>query len=162
MKTINTFFAGIICMFLFSSCSQDGINKEGIQIIEKYIRAVESKDVEAMAALLHEDYKGYGPSVTDSTNRQQAIENWKYLSSEYYDEIKYEDVENLTHSVKEGPRKGDWISNWALLSLSYKDGRGPVKLYVNAVYRIEDGKIIHSRTFYNEADVLRQLGYSFN
>ena len=25
---------------------------------------------------------------------------------------------------------------------------------------IEDGKIVHSRTFYNEADALRQLGYS--
>jgi hypothetical protein len=32
---------------------------------------------------------------------------------------------------------------------------------MNAVYRIEDGKITVSRSFYNEADVLRQLGYDY-
>jgi hypothetical protein len=32
---------------------------------------------------------------------------------------------------------------------------------MNAVYRIENGKINLSRSFYNEADVLRQLGYEF-
>jgi hypothetical protein len=30
------------------------------------------------------------------------------------------------------------------------------------VYKIENGKIELSRTFYNEADVLRQLGYQFS
>jgi hypothetical protein len=30
------------------------------------------------------------------------------------------------------------------------------------VYKIENGKIAISRTMYNEADVLRQLGYNFS
>ena len=55
---------------------------------------------------------------------------------------------------------GDWVSNWAYLTIKYKDGRGPVNVWVNAVYKIENGKIARSRTFYNEADVLRQLGYT--
>jgi len=134
MKTTKQLILSFISLFILSSCSQDGNNKEGIRIIEKYVQAVETKDVDAMAELLHEDYKGYGPSISDSTNRKEALENWEYLSSEFYEEIKYEDVENLTHSIKTGPRKGEWISNWALLSLTYKDGRGPVKLFVNAVY----------------------------
>jgi hypothetical protein len=30
---------------------------------------------------------------------------------------------------------------------------------MNAVYKIENGKIARTRTFYNEADVWEQLGY---
>ena len=144
------------------SCACDHMNQEHLAIIDRYVEAVESKDVEMMASLLHEDYRGYGPSVGDSTNKEQALANWKDLSENLYESIEYEDLQNIAVTVKDGPRKGDWVSNWSLLRLSYKDGRGPVELYVNVAYRIEDGKIIHSRSFYNEADVLRQLGYSFN
>jgi len=34
-----------------------------------------------------------------------------------------------------------------------------VNAWVNVVYKIENGRIARSRTFYNEADVLRQLNY---
>jgi limonene-1,2-epoxide hydrolase len=56
---------------------------------------------------------------------------------------------------------GEWVSSWAETVIKYKDGRGPVKVWVNAVYKIENGKIALSRTFYNEADILEQLGYTF-
>ena len=64
--------------------------------------------------------------------------------------------------MKEGEEAepGDWVSNWAYLTIKYKDGRGPVNVWVNAFYKIENGKIARSRTIYNEADVLRQLGYT--
>ncbi len=67
-------------------------------------------------------------------------------------------------TVKEGAEAdaGDWVSNWAYCTITYKDGRGPVNFWVNAVYKIENGKIVKSRTFYNEADVLRQLGYKIH
>jgi hypothetical protein len=34
-----------------------------------------------------------------------------------------------------------------------------VNIWANTNYLIENGKIIRSITFYNEADALRQLGY---
>jgi len=57
------------------------------------------------------------------------------------------------------PDPRDWVSNWSYISIGYKDGRGPVHLLVNAVFKIENGKIAKVRVFYNEADWLRQLGY---
>ncbi len=65
-------------------------------------------------------------------------------------------------TVKEGEPadQGDWVSNWAYLTIKCKGGKRTVNAWVNAVYKIENGKIVRSRTFYNEADVLRQLGYS--
>lgn len=159
---ITLFIVGFAMLSVLSSCTSDQMNQEHLAIIDRYVEAVETKNVNLMESLLHEDYRGYGPSVGDSTDKEQALANWQELSETLYEKIEYEDLQNIAVSIKDGPRSGDWVSNWSLLKLTYKDGRGPIELYVNVAYRIEDGQIIHSRTFYNEADVLRQLGYSIN
>jgi len=146
---------------LFScTSSTDNKEKENLAIAKRYLEAVETKNVAAMDSLLADNYKGYGPSVNDSTNKADALANWKYNADNLYESIKYTRYQNMAITVaeKEEADPGDWVSNWAYLTIKYKDGRGPVNVWVNAVYRIENGKIVHSRTFYNEADVLRQLG----
>jgi ketosteroid isomerase-like protein len=143
-----------------ASCSGPGdqLQKENIAVIEKYIKAVQEKDTQTMNDLLADNYIGYGPSFTDSINKEQAMANWKDVSENLYDKIEYTRTVNITAKVTDGPHPGDYVSDWASLKITYKDGRGPVYLNMNAVYLIENGKIALSRTFYNEADVLRQLG----
>ncbi|MDZ4747926.1 MAG: hypothetical protein SH808_05525 [Saprospiraceae bacterium] len=58
-----------------------------------------------------------------------------------------------------GDNNGEWVGNWAELTIGYQDG-GSVTIWANTDYLIENGKIIRSLTFYNEADALRQLGYT--
>ncbi len=142
--------------------SNDTSNSESLAIAKKYMDAVETGNVAAMDSLLADNYMGFGPSVADSTNKQDAIINWKYNVEELYESIKYTRYQNIAVTVKEGEQAdpGNWVSNWAYLTIKYKDGRGPVNVWVNAAYKIENGKIARSRTFYNEADVLRQLGYT--
>lgn len=159
MRTLPTLL--ILSMFI-GGCSgneQEKINKENIAVIEKYIQAVQSKDTEAMTQLLADDYVGFGPSVSDSTNKEQAIANWKDISENLYDRIEYTRTVNIAARVADGPYPGNYVSDWAALKITYKNGLGPVILHMNAVYRVENGKINLSRSFYNEADVLRQLGY---
>ena len=143
------------------SCTPSANKKESenLAIAEKYMAAVESKDAGAMEALLADNYMGFGPSVGDSTNKADAIASWEYNAENLYESIEYTRHKELAVTVTEGEALGDWVLNWAYLTIKYKDGRGPVNVWVNAVYRIENGKIVQSRTFYNEADVLRQLGY---
>lgn len=149
-----------VCIGLFSCTSPtDQKESQNLAIAEKYMEAVETKNAEAMEALLADNYMGYGPSVGDSTNKADAIASWKYNAENLYESIEYTRHKDLAVTVTEGEAIGDWVLNWAYLTIKYKDGRGPVNVWVNAVYRIENGKIVHSRTFYNEADVLRQLGY---
>ncbi len=161
MKNLHLLFFTL----LFAACSatndQQQIEKENIAVIEKYIEAVESKDTQAMSDLLAENYVGYGPSFSDSTNKAQAIENWTDVAENLYEKIEYTRTVNIAATVKDGPHPGNFVSDWASLKITYKDGRGPVFLNMNAIYRIENGKITLSRTFYNEADVLRQLGYDY-
>lgn len=160
MRTFPALSAIVIFMAACSG-SEHKTNTENIAVIEKYIKAVEEKDTKTMSDLLADNYIGYGPSFTDSTNKEEAIANWKNVAENLYDKIDYRRTVNITAKVTDGPHPGDYVSDWASLKITYKDGRGPVYLNMNAVYRIENGKITLSRTFYNEADVLRQLGYEF-
>ena len=47
------------------------------------------------------------------------------------------------------------------MKINYKEDMGSVTVWANSNYKVEDGKIVKSYTFYNEADVLEQLGYVF-
>jgi limonene-1,2-epoxide hydrolase len=160
MKNIILF---ISVVGLISSCkgNDNEINTDNISLVKKYVQAVQQKNVDAMAAMLSDDYMGYGPAFSDSINKADAIANWKNLTENLYDSIEYTRSVNFAAKVTDGPRPGDYVVDWSSLKITYKDGRGPVYLYVNAVYRIENGKITMTRTFYDEADVYRQLGYEF-
>lgn len=152
-----------ISISIFSCASNnDQREKENLAVVRSYKDAIEANDVAKMESLLASNYKGYGPSVEDSVNKEQAISNWKYNSENLYESFKFSRIQNIAKTVGENEEAepGDWVITWAFLTLKYKDGRGPVSLWVNVEYKIENGKIAQSRTFYDEADILRQLNYS--
>ncbi len=152
----------LIVIPLVMGCSMGGGNAEkNIELIEKYVQAVENMDFDAMDVFLAENYLGLGPSYGDSIGKAQAIENWKYHVENLYESIKYNKSRNIAITIPNGDSKGDWVSNWGELDIHYKDGKGSVTIWANSIYQIENGKIIKSYTFYNEADALKQLGYVF-
>jgi limonene-1,2-epoxide hydrolase len=159
MRTIWIFAVAGTILTGCAANEQQRIDKENIAVIEKYIQAVQAKDTQTMTDLLADNYIGYGPSVSDSTNKEQAIANWKDVAANLYEKIEYTRTVNIAAKVVDGQHPGNYVSDWASLRITYKDGRGPVILHMNAVYRVENGKITLSRSFYNEADVYRQLGY---
>jgi hypothetical protein len=159
MKQLIVF--SLISLSLFACTSTaDKKEKANLAIAQKYMEAVETSNVLLMDSLLADNYMGYGPSVIDSTNKEEAISSWEFNTENLYESIEYTRHTELAVTIKEGRAKGDWVLNWALLTIKYKDGRGPVQVWVNIVYLIENGKIAMSRTFYNEADVLRQLNFT--
>jgi hypothetical protein len=149
------------CLF---ACTSTAVKKEkaNLAIAEKYMQAVETKNAALMDSLLADNYIGYGPSVSDSVNKEEAISAFRENSENLYQSLKYARHKELAVTVKEGEAMGDWVLNWAYLTIKYKVSDEPVNLWVNVVYRIENGKIVQSRTFYNEADVLRQLKYTID
>ncbi len=146
--------------FLFGCSLQKDQSEQNIAIVEKYIHVVESMDYGGMGALLSGDYQGLGPSFGDSINKQQAIESWKYNVANLYEKIEYSREQHGIVKIKKGPNKGEWVSSWAELNITYKNGESVV-IWANTAYKVENGKIVKSFTFYNEADALQQLGYVF-
>jgi hypothetical protein len=150
-----------LLLTLMIGCSSMGNKSDkNIAIVEKYIGAVESLDYKTMTLLLDDNYQGLGPSHNDSTNKQQAIESWKFNVENLYEKIEYTREQHATAFIKEGYNKGEWVSSWAELSITYKSGESVV-IWSNTAYKVENGKIVKTFTFYNEADALRQLGYFF-
>jgi limonene-1,2-epoxide hydrolase len=157
------FVLAVITIGLFScTSSADKKEKDNLAIASKYMEAVETNNVSLMDSLLADNYIGYGPSVNDSIDKEGAISNWEENSKNLYESFEYTRHKELAVTVTEGAAQGDWVLNWAYLTIKYKVGDVPVNLWVNVIYRIENGKIVMSRTFYNEADALRQLRYSIN
>jgi hypothetical protein len=156
MKMRNACF--VVLMALVACSSPDKKEKENIALVEDYIEAVENLDYQAMSNFLADGYVGRGPNYGDSVTKDSAVENWKYVSEFIYDEIDYRKSFNVAMSIPSGENRGDWVSNWAELHIRYLNGT-EVTLWANSVYRIEEGKIVRSLTFYNEMDALRQLGF---
>jgi hypothetical protein len=147
---------------LFAGCSVgDAGNSKNIALVEKYIRAVEQMDYQGMAGMLSDDYIGYGPSYGDSITKEEALESWKYNIEHLYKSIHYDRSRNVAVTIPRGINRGEWVSNWGEVHIVYKNGRGEVTLWANSIYKIGNGKIVKSYTFYNEADALRQMGYTF-
>ncbi len=144
--------------FFVGCASQQNQNKGDVAVVEKYVKAVENLDYPAMKNLLAVNYVGYGPSYGDSINRKQALEHMKYNVKKLYKSIRYNKSQNVAVTIPSGPNKGNWVSNWGELHIVYQNGKA-VTLWANSVYKIKNGKIVKSYTFYNEADALRQLGY---
>jgi len=147
---------------LIMSCSnQNNSNVKNEELVKKYVAAVEQNDTATMESTLADNYVGLGPSVSDSINKSDAIENWKENLETLYEGIQYSKSRILSVNVPDGENKGEWVSSWAELKITYKSDNRVVTVWANTVYKMENDKIVRSYTFYNEADVLEQLGYVF-
>jgi hypothetical protein len=144
------------------ACSSiDKKAESNIALIEKYVKAVENNDTAKMESLIDDNYWGFGPSMGDSINKVGAIANWKNNVENLYESITYNKSKNISVNIQDGLNKGEWVSNWAELEIVYKKDNKTVSVWVNTIYQIKNNKIIKSYSFYNEADVLEQLGYVF-
>jgi len=151
----------ISVLSVFMACNKTADNSvANVAVVEQYIKAVETENYETMSAILDENYLGLGPSISDSIGRDAALASWKENVANLYDNIVYERSQTAPISIKEGDNKGEWIANFAQLKITYKD-KTSVVIWANTNYKVENGKIVKSFTFYNEADALRQLGYVF-
>lgn len=152
----------LVIIVVAASCSvQNDKSEANLALVEKYVDAVENLDYSFMESALDDNYMGYGPSHTDSIGKELAIANWKNNIENLYKSVTYNKSRNLANFISEGPNAGEWVSNWAELIIVFKEDEKKVTIWANTIYKIENNKIVKSYTFYNEADVLEQLGYVF-
>jgi hypothetical protein len=158
MKKLIILFAMVFVLF---ACTSNDAKKqaENIELVKSYITAVENLDFESMGNYLDVNYLGMGPSYGDSIGKLEAVANWQWSVENLYEKVHYTRSRFAAVTIPDGDNKGEWVANWAEMNITYKDSIGSVIVWANTNYLIENGKIKRSLTFYNEADVLRQLGY---
>ncbi len=152
----------LLLITVMISCSTTNKNEDSnAALVKKYVTAVENNDTATMESLLADNYEGYGPSVGDAINKKDALASWVNNIENLYESIHYSKSRIISVNVPDGENKGEWVSNWAELEIVYKKDKKAVIIWANTTYKIENNKIVRSFTFYNEADVLEQLGYVF-
>lgn len=155
-------FLPLLVFVLAISCTtQNNSTKENEDLVNSYVKAVQDYDTATMESLLADNYEGFGPSSKDKIDKKGAIKSWKESVENLYESIHYSKSRIIAVNVPNGENKGEWVSNWAELKIVYKKDKKAVTIWANTVYKIENHKISKSFTFYNEADVLEQLGYVF-
>src|SRR6187399_2452101 len=95
MKQLIFLTAISIGLFSCNSATTDKNKTENLAIAKKYMEAVETNNPTQMDSLLADNYMGYGPSVDDSTNKEDAIKNWKYNTENLYESIRYTRHQNM-------------------------------------------------------------------
>jgi hypothetical protein len=158
MKNLIIIVALGICLFACTPSSEK-INSENIALVKAYVNSVENLDFESMANYLDDNYLGMGPSFGDSIRKEEAVQNWKMNVETLYEKIHYNRSRFASVTIPDGDNQGNWVGNWAEMNIVFKDGMGTVTVWANTNYLVANGKILKTITFYNEADVLRQLGF---
>ncbi|WP_073136561.1 nuclear transport factor 2 family protein [Chryseolinea serpens] len=130
-------------------------------IVNQYIQASLVGDVATMEMFMAPNFKDHGPVKGDTTRRASYLERTRKNWETVYGSMKYDRITALSHTEAEGPLKGDWVLEWGSLGVTYKNGRPPVSIKIHVVYKVIDGKITYASSYYNEADALKQQGYTF-
>ncbi len=130
-------------------------------MVAQYIQAAITGDNATMGGYLADNYKGYGPSIKDSTDKAGSIANWKKSWDSVYSAITYTRHEAQAITIKDGLNKGEWVLEWGDVGATYKNGSPSVKFSFHGAYRVENDKIVFSVAFYNVADILSQQGFTF-
>ena len=156
----NYIILAALVIGLFACTSNSSKNEaQNIELIKSYVTAVENLDFESMENYLDVNYLGMGPSFGDSIGKMEAVANWKWCVENLYEKIHYDRSRFVAVTIPDGDNKGEWVANWAEMTIVYKGDIGKATVWANTNYLVENGKIKRSITFYNEADVLRQLGF---
>ena len=161
LKKMKNLIILTVLAISLAACTSNNAKQqaENVELVKSYIAAVENLDFESMGNYLDVNYIGMGPSYGDSIGKIEAVENWKWCVENLYEKIQYNRSRFAAVTIPDGDNKGEWVANWAELTIVYQDDIGEVTVWANTNYLIENGKIKRSLTFYNEADVLRQLGF---
>jgi ketosteroid isomerase-like protein len=126
-----------------------------IKLVGDFLNYLVSGDLDKAKSLLAENFKGYGPSPTDSTTTEQTIRSWKE-NCEVQSNRKIGFMPT-TFRVLSGDQKGDWVALWGNYSFT-QNGKN-ISFPFQYTTRVSDGKINLDLIYYDKMYILQTLGY---
>lgn len=158
LLAIPIIIVGIIsCTQAPPAATTDTKGEQNKAVVDKFLTAIRSGDISTAGDQLADNFMSYGPSVKDSSNRQQFIDLWTKRWETDFTSIDYQRFGNLAVTLD----SADWADEWGKITVTYKNGMSSVNFYYHGAFRMENGKIAMYGAFYNVADILEQQGYQF-
>lgn len=142
-------------------------------IVDQYLNAYLVGDSKGMAALLTDDYQGFGLGVSSVSDKAKTLESVDVHWEKYkYGGKRFSLIEKIAMTTTtdggRGRPAGDWVMIWGDMETDYPatpdygDKAVTAKFTFHATYRVnKEGKIDMSNTYFNHEDVMKQLGYRY-
>jgi hypothetical protein len=126
-----------------------------IRVVTEYVNTLVGGNAEKAKTLLASTYKGYGPSVVDSTTTEQLLRQWQRNYATQTNR-KFTFVA-ATFRVKSGSLKGNWVSLWGNYAFTQNGKNATFPVHYTA--HVTNGKIDVDRIYYDNLYVSQALGY---
>lgn len=127
-----------------------------IQTVGTYMNLLVAGNTDKASQLVADTYRGYGPGVADSVNRDQTIAGWQQnYKTQLNRKLRLEG--QTTFRVKTGPLQGNWVASWGQYSFT-QNGK-TIRLPIQYTAHLTKGKIDLDRIYYDNLSVVRALGY---
>ncbi|HEU5292390.1 MAG TPA: nuclear transport factor 2 family protein, partial [Cyclobacteriaceae bacterium] len=123
--------------------------------------AIVTGDTSAIDGLLADNFMDYGPGINDSLDRAATIAWYKNNWRNSWKSVNFDRYTMLSVSLKDGKVPGDWVLDWGIVTVKHKDGTPDLKFQWHGVFRMENGKIAQANAFFDQSDILKQIGYKF-
>ena len=131
------------------------------KVVDDFMKAFTSKDLDAASEFLLENSMTYGPAVTDSASVDEWLATWQENFKNNITSITYtRSAQKFVQvTIQENPAiAGNWVLEWGMMNATYTDD-SEAGIWWHAAFRVESGKITLSRAFFDRADLLTQRGY---
>ena len=159
MKTVKTLsIALFLCLgqIMFAQESvENPTATEDIKVVTDHIEALMSKNMDAAANSVADDYIGAGPANGDTQTKVELISSWtenhKVRTNQKNDYVRN------SFRVLGGDLEGDWVSVWG--TYSFTQSGIDVVLPYQYTAEVKVGKIQRSVIYYDKLAVNTAMGY---
>lgn len=168
---MNRLYLLLISLFLFFGCqnqeiltelnelkAQSELEQQNLALVEKFIIAWNSQDIDSFDEILDPQFKAYVPSTTEEPMSVDAYKEWMKGIIQGFPDIHYE--------IKDIFAAGNRVSLWwvldATLPGSNPDGPDAGKKISGSaieIYTVINGKIVEEKTEIDELGLQQQMGF---
>tara|TARA_R110002073_G_scaffold17446_4_gene65664 strand:- start:11314 stop:11871 length:558 start_codon:yes stop_codon:yes gene_type:complete len=134
-------------------------SENSLQLVKNYTDALQEGNVDNMNAQLSENAMVYGlGGGLDSLNVEQHKAYFTTSTTEYTHTLSQDLY--LPVKVENNWNEGEWVLSWGLNLITNKETNNAFAVPYHTVSRIENGKIVEMRYFYDMLNVIRNQGYT--
>ena len=162
-KTLVALFAIAIGIISCSPSNENTVQRspENEAVVKKYLDAVITGDTSAIEGFLADNYMSYGPKIIDSADRAKVVADYKTNWRTNWSSVEYSRYTMLSANIPDGPAPGDWVLDWGRVTVNSKNNSPSFTVDLHIAFRMKDGKVVQEVSFFNEADIFRQMGFTF-
>ncbi|GHB63166.1 DUF4440 domain-containing protein [Persicitalea jodogahamensis] len=131
---------------------------ENVAVLNNYLDALVSGDLNRARSLLAADYQENGPGYEKPMNSEQAINSWQSSLNQRTDH-RISDRRTLAYQEKSGLNEGDWVMGWGTYHWKEKAGGTMIELPYQITARVSNGTLKEARYYYDRATVRDKMGY---